>query len=199
MARELMAITGLSARELVDIARAARSSVGGRAANVAGAERLAATGIETRGRRPVANAADVAEVVMGSEAWDVYKNSNYKSMHGPRKPQGSVATAKRVKERKLKLKGSLEGWTLQIEPEHFAGTDTQWTMDQHLTWLPPDGNVNHRHLETLGNMISEAFHQHKMKMYTEAKKVKKSFTAAESSEWNGDKSVHGADFFKPNK
>ena len=199
LARELMVITGLSAQELVDIARACFSTNGGRAAGIAGDERLAATGIETRGRRPVANAADVAEVVMGSEAWDAYKNNNFKTMHGPRKPQGSRATTKRLKDRKLQLKGSLEGWTLQIEPEHFAGTDTKWTMDQPLTWLPPDGNVNHRHLETLGNMISEAFHQHKMKMYNEEKKVKKSFTAAESSEWNGDKSVHGADFFKPNK
>jgi len=199
MARELMAITGLSAQELVNMARSAFSTTGGRASATVNAERLAATGIELRGRRPVADAADLAEAVMGSEAWDAYKNSKYKSMHGPRKPQGSVATAKRVKERKLKLKGSLAGWTLQIEPEHFAGADTHWTMDQPLTWLPPDGNVNHRHLETLGNMISEAFYQHKMKMSDAAKKVKKSSTAAEASDWNGDTSVHGADFFKPNK
>jgi len=196
---ELMAITGLSAQELVNIARSAFGAAGGRAMAIVTVERLAATGIETRGRRPVADAADLAEAVMGSEAWDAYKNSKYKSMHGPRKPQGSALTAKRVKERKLKLKGSLTGWTLQIEPEHFAGADTQWTMDQPLTWLPPDGNVNHKHLETLGNMISEAFYQHKMKMSDLAKKVKKSSTAAEASDWNGDTSVHGADFFKPNK
>jgi len=193
-----MAITGLSARELVDLARSTFSAAGGAAWAKACAERVAATGIEVRGRRPFADVADLAEAVMGSEAWDTYKNSNYKSMHGPRKPEGSRPTAKRVKERKLKLKGSLEGWTLQIEPQHFAGSDTQWTMDQPLTWLPPDGNVNHEHLETLGNMISEAFHQHKMKK-SNAKRVKKAFTAAETSIWNADTSVHGADFFKPNK
>jgi len=194
-----MAITGLSAQELVNIAHAAFAAVGGRAAAVANAARVAATGIETRGLPPVANAADLAEAVMGSKAWDVYKNSKYKSMHGPRKPQGSTLTKKRVKERKLKLKGSLAGWTLQIEPEHFAGVDTQWTMDQPLTWLPPDGNVNHEHLETLGNMISEAFHQHKAKMLDLAKKAKKSSTVAEASQWIGDQSVLGADFFNPKK
>jgi len=194
-----MAITGLSAQELVNIVRAAAGSAGGRASADASVARAAATGIETRGRRPVANAADLAEAVMGSEAWDVYKNSEYKSMYGSRKPQGSRLTNKRVKERKLKLKGSLAGWTLQIEPEHFAGADTQWTMDQPLTWLPPDGNVNHEHLETLGNMISEAFHQHKQTKWDITKKNKKSSTAAEASDWNGDKSVHGTDFFKPNK
>jgi len=203
MARELMAITGLSAQELVDIARAAFRAVGapigGRATATVYAQRLAATGIETRGRPPVANAAAVAEAVMGSEAWNVYKNSIWSTMHGPRKPQGSGNMEKRLKERKKKLKGAMVGWTLHIEPEHFAGTDTQWTMDQHLTWLPPNGDVNHRHLETLGDIISEAFHQHRIKMKNDQKKVKKSSTAAESSQWNGDKSVHGSDFFKPKK
>jgi len=108
-----------------------------------------------------------------------------------------AATKKRVKERKLKLKGSLAGWTLQVEPEHFAGADTHWTMDQALTWLPPDGNVNHEHLETLGNMISEAFYQHNMKVFDAAKYAKKTSAAAKGSEWIGDTSV-GADFFKPN-
>jgi len=194
-----MAMTGLSAQELVNIVRAAFSSAGGRGAADACAARVAATGIETRGRPPVTTAADVAEAVMGSEAWDVYKNSAYKSMYGPRKPHGKVKTVKRVKERKFKLNGSLAGWTLKIEPEHFAGTDTQWTMDQPLTWLPPDGHVNHEHLETLGNMISEAFHQHKDKKYDKAHRVKKSSTVAEVSDWIGDKSVHGADLFKPKK
>ena len=192
-----MAITGLSAQQLVDMVRSAFAAAGGRASATAAAVRLAETGIERRGRPAVTNDADLAEAVMGSQAWDVYKNSIYKSMYGPRKPQGSAATTKRVKERKLKLKGSLAGWTLQIEPEHFAGTDTQWTMDQPLTWLPPDGNVNHKHLETLGNMISEAFHQHKVHMIYDAKKVKKSSTAAESSYWNADTSMHSVDFFKP--
>ena len=120
-------------------------------------------------------------------------------MYGHRKPEGSAASDKRTKERRSKLGETLAGWTLQNEPEHFAGTDTLWTMDQTLRWLPPDGDVTHEHLETLGNMISEAFYQHKSKMRTVAKKVKKSSTVAEVTVWNGVASVHGADFFKPKK
>ena len=53
-------------------------------------------------------------------------------------------------------------------------------------------------------MISEAFHQHKIKtadkIKNDAKKTdKKSSTATEVSDWNGDTSVHGADFFKTKK
>jgi len=76
--------------------------------------------------------------------------------------------------------------------------------DQPLTWLPPNGDVNAAHLETLGNMISEAFHQHKFKnrdkIKNDAKKIdKKSSTAAEASDWNGVTSVHGTDFFTTKK
>jgi len=193
-----MAITGLTAQELVHLARTAFGAAGGRASAIAGAERLAATGITTGGLRPATKAADLAEAVMGSEAWNVYKNKAYKSMHGPRKPQGNRAVDKRTKERRAKL-GSLEKWTLQDEPEHFAGTHTGWTLGQTLTWLPPDGDVNHMHLKTLGNMISEAFHQHKANVRGATKRVTKSSTAAEASDWNGVTSVHGADFFKPKK
>ena len=196
MIRELMAITGLSVPELVRLAHSNAGKVGGRDSAIVTAERLAATGIELRGLPPVTTAADLAEAVMGSEAWVAYKNSEFKQMKGPRKPHGVTATKKHAKERKLKLKDSLAGWTLQVEPEHFAGVDTRWTMDQTLTWLPPEGNVNHEHLETLRNIISEAFHQHKMKEFDAAKKVKKSSTAAQTSEWNGVTSV-GTDFFKP--
>jgi len=152
-----MAITGLSVQELVRLAHSNAGKVGGRASVIVTAERL---GIELRGLPPVTTAADLAEAVMGSEAWVAYKNSEFKQMKGPRKPHGVTSTKKHAKKRKLKLKGSLAGWTLQVEPEHFAGVDTRWTMDQTLTWLPPEGNVNHEHLETLGNMISEAFYQH---------------------------------------
>ena len=179
--------------------RCANSAASGKVSAIACAERKAATGIETRGVRPVATAANLAEAAMGSEAWNKYKNEAYKSMRGPRKPQGSAACDKRTKERRSKLGGSLEGWTLQNEPEHFAGTDTHWTMEQTLTWLPPDGDVNHMPLETLGNMISEAFHQHKANVRGATKRVTKSSTAAEASDWNGVTSVHGADFFKPKK
>jgi len=196
MARELMVDTGLSAQELVHDAHVAASTAG--AATVAA--RVAVTGIEVRtGRPPAATAADIAEAVMGSEAWTTYKNTESKSLHGPRKPQGKNAVEKRTKERRSKLGTTLAGWTLQNPPEHFAGTDTRWTMDQPLMWLPPDGDVNHMHIETLGNMISEAFHQHKVKMNTEAKRVKKSSTAAEASAWQADTRVHGANFFIPKK
>ena len=204
-----MAITGLSAQELVRIARTDAGTAGGRASAIAGAERTAATGIEMRGTRPDTTAADLAESVMGSDAWVVYKNSKRSQLKGPRQPSGITASKTHVRERKLKLNGTLAGWTLQVEPEHFAGIDTRWTMEQTLTWLPPDGTVNHEHLETLGNMISEAFHQHKMAVYDAARSAKKRSTVAQASEkkrstvaqaseWMGDTSVR-ADFFKPKK
>jgi len=178
MARELMAITGLSAQALAHLARTALHAV-------------------SSSGRVDRTAADIAEAVMGSEAWNAYKNTEYKSMHGPRKPDGSAASTKHTKARRSKLGGSLAGWTLQNEPEHFAGTDTQWTMDQTLTWLPPDTCIHANHLETLGNMISEAFHQHKVKMRNARLRAKTSSTTAEGTDWNDDTSVHGADFFKP--
>jgi len=179
MARELMAITGLSAQALVRLARAAFGAAGGRG----GRDRTAS---------------NIAEAVMGSEAWNTYKNTEYKSMHGPRKPQGSAACEKRTKARRSKLGGLLAGWTLKNEPEHFAGTDTRWTMDQTLTWLSPDTCISTKHLETLGNMISEAFHQHKKRTRDDANKaLKTSSTAAEATDWNGVTSVYGTDFFKP--
>jgi len=157
--REIMAILDITAQEVVSLMRSTM-----------------------QGGPTDTTAASIAEAVMGSAAWNTYKNAEYKSMHGPRKPEGSAACAKRVKERKLKLKGSLAGWTLQHEPEHFAGTDTRWTMGQILTWLPPDGDVNHMHLETLGNMIAEAFHQHKIKVKNAKTAAKKTSTAAEASD-----------------
>jgi len=77
-------------------------------------------------------------------------------------------------------------------------------MDHILTWLPPNGDVAGAHLDILGNMISEAFHQHKIKnadkIKNASKKIdKKSSTAAEASDWNGDTSVHGTDFFNTKK
>jgi len=58
-----------------------------------------------------------------------------------------------------------------------------------MTWLPPNGDVDAGHLETLGDMISEAFHQHKEAVYNkkknDAKKAaKQTSTAAEVSECN---------------
>jgi len=180
MLRELIAIMGLSAQALARLARAAHNVVAG----------------SSRDR----TAADIAEAVMGSEAWNTYKNTEYKSMYGPRKPEGSAACDKRTKARRSKLGGSLAGWILQNPPEHFAGTDTRWTMGQTLTFLPPDPCIDANHLETLGNIISEAFHQHR-RTFRDAsaynRRVKTSSTAAEGTDWNGVTCVHGADFFKP--
>ena len=52
-------------------------------------------------------------------------------------------------------------------------------MDDKLKWLPPNGDVTGAHVETLGDMISEAFRAHKRR---EKEARKKSSTAAESSE-----------------
>ena len=114
-----MAILDATAQEIVTMTRA---ECGRR-----GAAAIAAAGLS--GPRTDRTAADIAEAVMGSDAWDKYKNSAYTSMTGPRKPQGKTATAQCTKERKLKLKGS----SLQHEPQHFAGEDTRWSMDQRLT------------------------------------------------------------------
>jgi len=146
-----MAIMDAMAQEIVSMARSQCAQLGGAAAAAAGVS----------GQRPDSTAANIAEAVMGRDAWDTYKNSAYKSMKGPRAPEGSAATKERTQARNRKLGGTLVGWSLQHEPEHFAGQDTLWNMDHRLTWLPPNGDVTGAHLETLGNMISEAFHQHK--------------------------------------
>ena len=188
MARELMAITGLTAQTLVDLARAAVSALG---------------------RRPAySSCAAVAEAVMGHDAWETYKNSKYKSMKGPRAPQGSVATLKRVTIRNKKHGGGMANWTLQPEPEPFAGQDTRWTMDDTFTWMPPDGDERAPHIETLGEMISEAFHHHwiavkgkakrekdkdakkTVKMTKMAATAKMTSTATEVSQWDGPNSVN---------
>ena len=77
-------------------------------------------------------------------------------------------------------------------------------MDDALTWLPPNGDVTGAHVETLGDMISEAYHAHKRRegelRRAEAKEArKKSSTAAESSEWGLVTSVKSNDFFKARK
>ena len=117
-----MAILDATAQEIVTMTRAECGRQGAAA--------VAAAGLS--GPRTDRIAADIAEVVMGSDAWDKYKNSAYTSMTGPRKPQGKTATAQRTKERKLKLKGSLVGWSLQHEPQHFAGEDTRWGSATHV-------------------------------------------------------------------
>jgi len=178
MARQLMFITGFTAQKLVDIVRSFSGSLGGLSKHANYYNSTAA----------------VAETVMGHDAWEKYKNTNYKSMTGPRKPKGSVATLKRVRMRTKKMGGSMAKWTLQHEPEPFAGQDTRWTMDDKFTWLSPDGDVTATHIETLGEMIAEAFHNHKLaeynKKWRDAKKTAKmTSTASEVSQWDGTTSV----------
>jgi len=69
--------------------------------------------------------------------------------------------------------------------------------------------VTGAHIETCGNLISEAFHAHckfnkckfkKNTKETDAKKASKtSSTAAQASEWGVVTSVHSNDFFKTKK
>jgi len=162
-----MTLMDATAQEIVTMARSAFSARGGAAS--------AASGL---GGRPRARTApDIAEAVMGRDAWDTYKNLEYKTMTGPHRPHGSAAMDKHVAARNKKLGGTLAEWSLQHEPEHFAGEDTRWTKDHTLTWLPPNGDVTGAHVETLGNMISEAFHKHKKaerdKKKNDAKKARK--------------------------
>ena len=121
---------GATAQEIVTMAR----SENGKRSAVA----LAAKGFR---KACFSNAAAIAEAVMGRDAWDTYKNSEYKSMKGPRAPEGFTATRKRVTACNKKMGGSMVEWCLQHEPERFAGQDTLWNMDHTLTWLPPNGDV----------------------------------------------------------
>jgi len=93
----------------------------------------------------------------------------------------------------------MANWTLQPEPEPFAGQDTLWTMDDTFTWMPPDGDVRAPHIETLGEMISEAFHNHwlairnkkfKDKIKDAKQTAKMTSTATEVSQWDGPNSVN---------
>ena len=63
-----------------------------------------------------------------------------------------------------------------------------WNIELHM-W-PKNWQT---HVETLGDMISEAFYAHKRDLINAREK---SSTAAESSEWQTDKSVNSKDFFK---
>jgi len=95
--------------------------------------------------------------------------------------------------------GSLSGWSLESEPEHFTDVDTLWRMDDKLKWLSPDGDPTNTHVETLGDMISEAFYKHKRDLINESYGRQKKSTAAESSEWQTVESLNSKDFFKKKK
>ena len=95
-----MVIMDATAQEIVTMARSERGKLGAatREANVA------ATGVR---KACFSNAAAIAEAVMGRDAWYTYKNSEYKSMKGPRAPQGPGPTKKRVSARNKKMGGSM--------------------------------------------------------------------------------------------
>jgi len=72
-------------------------------------------------------------------------------------------------------------------------------MDDIFTWMPPDGDVRAPHIETLGEMISEAFYNHWLAIkgkkfkdkYKDAKKTAKmTSTATEGSQWDGAHSMN---------
>jgi len=79
-----MALMGATVQEIVTMARSAFGAVGG----------AAAAGVSGRPRSDPAH--EIAEAVMTGEAWDAYKNLEYKTMTGSRRPQGSATTAKHV-------------------------------------------------------------------------------------------------------
>jgi len=133
---------------------------------------------------------------MGSIAWDIYKNHEYKRMTGSRRPQGSAAVEKHVSARNKKLESSMSGWSLECEPELFTDVDTLWRMHDKLKWSSADGDLTKTHVETLGDMISDAFYAHKRDTINARNK---SSTAAESLEWQTDKSVNSKDFSKKKK
>jgi len=70
-------------------------------------------------------AREISEAVMGRIAWDVYKNLEYKRMTGSRRPQEKNTVEKLVTARNKKMGGSMSGWSLECEPEHFTGVDTR--------------------------------------------------------------------------
>jgi len=115
-----MAILDATAQEIVSMTRSECARWGGVARAAAG----------VGGSQPDNTAANIAEAVMGSEAWNTYKNSAYKSMKGPHKPEGDVAMKKRVKERTLKLGGSLAGWTMKLGGS-LANTDGTFRGYRH--------------------------------------------------------------------
>ena len=116
------------------------------------------------------------------------KNSTLK---GACKPAGSNPSKKKTRDRKALLGGSLTDWTLQTPLHYFKDIDTKWSMDTKLVWLSPDGVLSF--CNTLGDIISEAFHAHHLTKYTrayEADKKKKvavsTGTSCEATEWVTD-------------
>ena len=106
--KELMALLGLTAQQIVTLARSFNGGSNGAAG----------------GRKFTSPARKIAEGVIGRVAWDVYKYSTYKATKGPRKSIGSSASQKVTTARNKRLGGSMKGWTLETEPQYFQDVDT---------------------------------------------------------------------------
>jgi len=108
--RELMAITGATAQELVTIVSSSFGALGGAVSVGSGSLEKARAAAAASGRsdRPVdRTVSDIAVVVMGHDAWDTYKNHDPGSMKGPRRPHFRTPTEKRVTERRKTMGGGL--------------------------------------------------------------------------------------------
>jgi len=97
----------------------------------------------------------------------------------------------------------LSGWTLETELKCFEDVDTQWFMNDTLTWLSPVGDSAAMLSKTSGHAISEAFWAHTKEQFDAKINTTKRATTAQGSEttvWSTDKSVNGKkDFFDRKK
>jgi len=163
--QELAMILGLTPQQIVTMIRADNGAIGG-------------------GRSV---ALEIAEGVMGRVVWEHYSNNKFKEMTGARKPAGITTTVKKNKARKELLRGSMRGLTLQTPLHYFKDVDTKWKMDTKLVWLSSEGHITFSN--TLGDMISEAFHANYRNKITKgvrtsklAKKLKNAVSTGTSCE-----------------
>ena len=104
MLREFMAILDATTQEIVSMARSAIESTS------SGGVVATADGVSGRPRHRAP--ADIAEAVMGRDAWDTYRNLEYKNMTGPRRPHGRPETEKHSAAHNKKLGGTVDRWYL---------------------------------------------------------------------------------------
>jgi len=139
-------------------------------------------------------ALEITKGVMGRVAWEHYSNSKYKEMTGACKPAGCTATTKKNQARKELLGDSWKGLTLQTLLHYFQDVDTKWIMDTELVWLSPERRITFSN--TLGDMISEAFHANYRKKLsngtrtskhvTKLKNTVSTGTSCEATQWEAD-------------
>jgi hypothetical protein len=148
------------------------------------------------------HACEIAEQVIGRIAWDRFKNTEIKAMKELRKPMPRGTLGPYRAKRNKRIGGSLIGWMLETGLKYFEDVDIQWTMNDTLTWLSPDGDPAGTFSETLRHAISEAF----WALKTEQKDAKitaaRRSAAAKSSGseitvalWSTDKSVNSKNDF----